>query len=115
MTSLLGVIETQSYLSAAERLMSEEERAAVVDMIAGNPEAGSLIRGSSGLRKLRIPLRGRGKRGGARVVYWFHSERHPAVLLTVYAKNEAADLSLRQLQRFAAVGAAIIEHLGARK
>jgi hypothetical protein len=114
-TSLLGIIETQTYLAEAERLMSEEERAAVVDMIAGHPETGKLIRGTRGLRKLRIPLRGRGKRGGGRVVYWFHSEGHPAVLLTVYAKNERADLGVRELRRFETVAAAIIEHLGARK
>ena len=115
MTSLLGIIETNPYLSEAERLMSEEEREAVVDLIADNPEAGSVIRGTGGLRKLRIPLRGRGKRGGGRVVYWFQSKGNPAVLLTVYAKNETTALGVRELQRFAAVAAAIIEHLGARK
>lgn len=95
--------------------MSEEERSAVIDMIAGDPQAGSLIRGTGGLRKMRIPLRGRGKRGGGRVIYWFRSEGHPAVLLTVYAKNERSDLRGRELQRFAAVAEAIIEQLGARK
>jgi hypothetical protein len=115
MTVLNSVIETNTYLSAARRLMSEEERAAVVDVIAADPESGVVVQGTGGLRKMRIALRGRGKRGGGRVIYWYRSEGYPAVLLTVYAKSEAADLTLDQLRRFAAVGAAIVDELGASR
>jgi hypothetical protein len=73
MTSLVGVIETRPYLAEANRLMSEEERLAVVDMVAGDPEAGAVVPGTGGLRKMRIRLEGRGKRGGGRVIYWYHS------------------------------------------
>ncbi len=76
--------------------MSDDERAAIVDMIAANPAAGAVLKGTRGLRKLRIRLEGRGKRGGGRVIYWFHSERFPAALVWVFAKNEAADLSKDQ-------------------
>jgi len=115
MTSLVTVIEADSYLADSRRLMSEEGRAAVVDTIAAHPEAGIVVRGTGGLRKLRIPLHGRGKRGGGRVIYWYHSEGYPAVLLTVFAKNEASDLTAEERKRFTAVGAAIIEQLGARR
>ena len=81
MANLLSVVETAAYLGKATRMMSETERAAVVDMIASAPRAGVLVSGTGGLRKLRIPLQGRGKRGGGRVIYWFHSEGYPAVLL----------------------------------
>lgn len=93
--------------------MSEEERAAVVDAVAADPKAGVVIQGTGGLRKMRIALRGRGKRGGGRLIYWYHNEGFPAVLLTVYAKSETGDLSLDQLRRFAAVGAAIVSDFGA--
>lgn len=82
--------------------MSEEERAEVVNALAAAPDAGVLIKGTGGLRKLRIPLAGRGKRGGARVIYWFHSETYPAVLLWVFAKNEADDLTAAQRTALAA-------------
>ena len=94
--------------------MSEDERAAVVDRIAAAPGTGAVIPGTSGLRKLRIPLGGRGKRGGGRIVYWYHSEHYPAELLFVFAKNEASDLSADQRRRFVAVGEAIVGQLGGK-
>jgi hypothetical protein len=115
MTFLLTVIETDSFLAAAMRLMSEQERAKVVDMVAANPEGGVLVRGTGGLRKLRIPLKGRGKRGGGRVIYWYHSEGYPAALLTVFAKSEAPDLTVTQQRGFAAIGAAVLAQLGVRR
>ncbi len=57
---------------------------------------GVLIQGTGGLRKMRIGLSGRGKRGGGRVVYWFHSEGYPVVLLAMFAKNEASDLTAKE-------------------
>lgn len=115
MTALSGVVETEPYLARAVRLMSDEERAAVVDMVAADPQGGVVMPGTGGLRKMRIPLRGRGKRGGGRVVYWYHSEGYPAVLLFVFAKNEASDLTGDQRRRFAATGEAIVGELGVRR
>lgn len=83
--------------------MSDEERAGVVNTLAAAPDSGVLIKGTGGLRKLRIPLAGRGKRGGGRVIYWFHSETYPAVLLWIFAKNDADDLT--STQRAALAGA----------
>jgi hypothetical protein len=76
--------------------MSDEEREEVVNMLAGAPTNGKVIKGTGGLRKARTTLAGRGKRGGARVIYWFHSEAYPAVLLWAFAKNEADDLTSQQ-------------------
>lgn len=103
MRGLLSVVETPSYLARAERLMTPEERTAVVDAIAADPRVGVVIQGTGGLRKARIPLAGRGKRGGGRVIYWFHSAGFPAVLLWVFAKNEADDLTSAQRQALADV------------
>lgn len=61
--------------------------------LAQNPEAGDLIPGTGGVRKLRWGLEGRGKRGGARVIYYYHNIRIPLFLITAYAKNVQADLS----------------------
>ncbi len=63
-------------------------------MVAENPKAGVPLGG--GIRKMRIAQPGRGKRGGARVVFLFSGEDIPVFLLTVFAKNEKADLSARE-------------------
>lgn len=86
-------METPEFLSAVRKLMDEEERAQLVDYLAYNPEAGDLISGTGGVRKLRWGLAGRGKRGGARVVYFYHSAQLPLFALTAYAKSERTDLS----------------------
>ncbi len=57
------------------------------------PDAGDVIRGSGGVRELRWGLRGQGKRGGLRVVYYWRSKDEQILFLTVYRKTEAADLS----------------------
>lgn len=88
-----GVIETPSYLSDADRIFTWEERAAIVDLVAADPRCGVVIPGSGGIRKLRVGFGGRGKRGGARVVYIFGGEDVPVFLLAAFAKNEKADLS----------------------
>jgi mRNA-degrading endonuclease RelE of RelBE toxin-antitoxin system len=89
----VGVVETPEFLAATRRMMDEEERGLLVDFLARNPLAGDLIPGTGGVRKLRWALEGRGKRGGARVVYYYHSDVMPIFALTAYAKNERADLS----------------------
>ncbi|MEA3046651.1 MAG: hypothetical protein QOJ53_983 [Sphingomonadales bacterium] len=113
MASLVGTIETKPYLAAAERLMSEE-RAAIVDTIAANPEGGVVIPGTGGLRKLRIPLGGHGKRGGGRVIYWYRSQVCPVVLLFVFAKNEAEDLASGRRKQLMRIADALNEEFGDR-
>ena len=89
----VSVVETPEFLAATQRMMTDEERGRLGDYLACNPVAGELIPGTGGVRKLRWGLEGRGKRGGARVIYFYHSEAMPLFALTLYAKNERADLS----------------------
>ncbi|CAA2102440.1 Toxin HigB-2 [Methylobacterium bullatum] len=98
--ALHTVIETDVYLRSAERVMTEAERAAVVDYFAANPHAGNVIPGAGGLRKARIPLAGRGKRGGARVISYVVAARG-VYLLLAYAKNNQSDLTPDQSRALA--------------
>lgn len=106
---LISVVETPSYLADAERTMTEAERAAVIDTLATNPAHGVLIKGTGGLRKMRTGLQGRGKRGGGRVVYWFHSEGYPVVLLAMFAKNEASDLTASERAALRRIADALLD------
>jgi hypothetical protein len=89
----MTVVETERFLKDAHPLMQDSERMEVVAFVAANPEAGDIVPEAGGVRKLRWGLRGRGKRGGARVIYYYHSDRLPVFLLAAYAKNEKANLS----------------------
>jgi len=96
----VSVVETPEFLSATRKLMSDDERALLVDYLAHNPTAGDLVQGTGGIRKVRWALDGRGKRGGARVIYFYHDADMPLFALTAYAKNERADLSQQDKNDF---------------
>ncbi len=83
---------TAAFDKSAE-VLSEDELTTALETIARDPKRGDLIPGTGGVRKIRIAASGRGKRGGARVVYYFFDENNPIYLLTVFAKNERSDLS----------------------
>jgi hypothetical protein len=105
----VSVIETPEFLATAGRLMEETERNGLVDYLADNPTAGDLIPGTGGVRKLRWALAGRGKRGGGRVVYFYHSSDVPLFLLTVYSKTEQEDLSQKDRNDFRWLTKALVE------
>lgn len=90
---LITVAEMPEYIRRATKLLSQSERSDVVDYVAATPKAGDLIQGTGGVRKLRWARSGRGKSGGVRVIYYFHSGALPLYLLTVFGKGEKADLS----------------------
>jgi hypothetical protein len=79
------------------------------------PDAGVILAGSKGLRKMRIALTGRGKSGGGRIIYWYHSPGYPAVLLWVFAKNEADNLSAAQRKRLVGEADWLIEDFGGKR
>jgi len=110
----VGVVETPEFLAVTRRIMDDEERALLVDYLARNPLAGDVIAGTGGVRKLRWRLEGRDKRGGARVIYYYHSDMMPIFALTAYAKNERADLSRADLNDFPRLTGLLVEHYARR-
>ena len=91
----ITVIEFKQFSDDADRLFTREELESLKNLLAINPEVGTVIPGTGGIRKLRVPLerKGKGKRGGARVIYFYFSDDLPVALLAVYAKGEKIDLS----------------------
>lgn len=90
---MLTIAEVPEYIRRSEKLLTEEERRDIVDYLAANPKAGDIMEGTGGVRKLRWGRQGRGKSGGVRVIYYVHSELMPLYLLTLFAKNERANLT----------------------
>jgi hypothetical protein len=95
------VVETPSYLRAAENLFSEAERERIVAMVAAEPECGEVMQGTGGFRKVRVARGGMGKRGGARVIYILRNEAFPIFLITAYAKNEKDNLTRKERNELA--------------
>ena len=88
------VIETDAYLAAAKDAgMSEQEMTQVVDLIAENPEAGAIMPGCGGARKLRFAKPGKGKSGGYRLITYFAGTDVPVFLITVFGKGEKDSLT----------------------
>jgi hypothetical protein len=108
----ITVVELATFDAASRRLRDEAERTAVVDFVARHPLAGDLIVGTGGVRKVRWSMPGRGKRGGARVIYFYHDQGMPLFLLTAYAKNERADVTGEERRRFAGLITRIKETYG---
>lgn len=89
----ITVIETPSFLRDTKRLMDEAERLEIVSFLARNPDAGDVLQGTGGIRKVRFAREGGGKSGGYRVVYFYHSQDIPLFALNVFAKNEKANVT----------------------
>lgn len=107
LTRPITIAETQSFARAAARIWSEEELAALINHLAHNPEDGDIIRGTGGVRKLRWGKAGVGKRGGARVIYFYYRQDCPLYLLLAYAKAQASDLSTDEKKAVAGFAAII--------
>jgi hypothetical protein len=86
-------IETPYFTRFCEAHCSDDDLSDLQQALIDKPDAGSLIRGAKGLRKLRWALPGRGKSGGARVIYYWRSAAGRIYLLYAYSKNVQADLS----------------------
>jgi hypothetical protein len=88
------VVETPAYLSAAKDAgVSEDERTAIVDMLAADPTAGEIMPGCGGARKMRVAGKGKGKSGGYRLITYFGGVDIPVFLITIFAKGEKVNLT----------------------
>jgi mRNA-degrading endonuclease RelE of RelBE toxin-antitoxin system len=94
----MEIIETAVFEEDARKIFTETEYWALIDHLAAYPDDGARIPGGHGLRKLRWGSLGRGKRGGARVIYYWYVADSQVLLLRAYAKNEMDDLSSEQLK-----------------
>ncbi len=84
---------TPAYERHVSRLLTTDERTALEDSLALTPQAHPVIPGTGGVRKARWGKSGHGKRGGVRAIYFFFAIEDSIVMLGIYAKNEASDLS----------------------
>lgn len=91
---LQTVVETPEFIKQARESMSDKMRNDFVDYIAKNPLEGTIIQGTGGARKIRWQSdEHTGKRGGTRVIYYYHDEDIPIFLFTTYKKNQRENIA----------------------
>jgi hypothetical protein len=93
------IIETPIFTKLIIEMMTDDEYKYLQEALILRPEAGQIIKGSGGLRKLRWAIQGRGKSGGARIIYYWQNEDSQIYMLLAYAKNKSENLSESQLQQ----------------
>jgi hypothetical protein len=96
-------VESPSFDAWREAHLDDAAFRALQLTLLGDPLIGDLIPGGRGLRKMRVPLSDRGKRGGARVIYYYWISRDTIYLLFAYSKSRRSDLTRDQLRRLGAV------------
>ena len=96
---LLSFRETARFTRRVVELLDDEVYARLQLYLAEFPDAGDLIKDGGGIRKIRVPLPGRGKSGGARVIYFWAVTDELILMLDIYAKNEQADLTDEQVNK----------------
>ncbi len=91
--NLVTIVETSFFIKEAKKLIQEDELGNLKDYLAMNPEVGDIIPGLRGIRKLRWQANQKGKKGGARIIYFFYNFNMPLFLLDIYSKSRKEDLS----------------------
>lgn len=91
-------IETSAFTRHLQTLLPDDEYGRLQNALSVRPDWGDTISGSGGIRKLRWQSSGRGKRGGARVIYYWAVKRDTILMLAVYSKNEKTDLTPDQIK-----------------
>lgn len=92
-------VETPIFSKQVQAAWSDVEYRALQFYLILRPDAGKIIPGSGGLRKIRWQMSGRGKRGGARIIYYWQDDRDRVYLLFMYPKNVRSNLSRAELAK----------------
>lgn len=92
------IIETSVFTRRIQDLLSDEAYSELQAELVKRPDAGALILGSGGLRKVRWGYQHQGKRGGVRIIYFWAVQHEQILMLFIYPKNETDNLSPTQLR-----------------
>ena len=96
---MISFVETKLFTRLLQEYLSDDEYLKLQQALLSDPEAGAVIPGSGGVRKLRWGVAGRNKRGGIRVIYFLRTRQGQIWMLTLYAKNVTENISTSVLKQ----------------
>ena len=96
---MISFVETRLFTRLVQEYLSDDEYLRLQQALVAEPEVGSVIAGSGGVRKMRWGLAGRGKRGGLRVIYYLRTRHGQIWMLTMYPKNVAESIPANVLKQ----------------
>ncbi len=99
----MEIVETPIFTQIIQSLIPDESYQKLQNMLIEFPDSGDIIPGSGGIRKLRWPIPGKGKRGGMRVIYYWYTSEHQILMMYAYLKSKQEDLTPDQLKALKAV------------
>lgn len=96
---MISFVETRLFTRLVQEYLSDDAYSALQQALLQDPEAGAVVPGSGGVRKLRWGVAGRGKRGGLRVIYFLRTRQGQIWMLTIYPKNVAENIPANVLRQ----------------
>jgi len=100
-------VETPVFTRLVTEALNDAEYAAFQQSLADRPDAGSVVEGGAGIRKVRWAMHGTGKRGGLRVIYYWRTAEDQIYLLYLFSKNARSDLTQAQIRQLAEAARAL--------
>lgn len=96
---MISFVETKLFTRLVQEYLSDDEYVRLQQALVEDPEAGAVIPGSGGIRKMRWGVAGRGKRGGLRIIYFLRTRHGQIWMLTLYPKNVAESIPAHILKQ----------------
>ena len=106
------IVELPEYKKQVQKHFSKSDAELIINYLAEHPKAGDLMQGTGGIRKPRWAKNSKGKSGGVRVIYYFHNESMPLFLLSLFGKNEKANLSHSERNLLAKFTSILVKNYG---
>ncbi len=94
----MEIAETSIFTKEITRILTDDEYKELQNFLVAHPKAGAIIKGSGGLRKVRWRVKGRGKSGGIRTIYYYHENDSLLLMIYVYEKSKTEDLTPKQIE-----------------